>query len=156
MDMIVDFLGSMTSWHWFALGAALLILEIVTPTFYMLWLGIAAVVTGLVMLVAPSLHWTWAITIFGVMSVISTILWQAFFANHRSQDAVRDLSLNQRTGRYVGRRAVVAESFRNGRGPILLDDTRWQAVCEGGGELEPGSSVEITGADGAILRVRAV
>ena len=152
MEPVVAFLAGLTFWHWFALGGVLLILEILTPTFYLMWPGIAALVVGLVKLAIPDLPWQMALTIFGVMSVVATIVWQSLYKRGRESDNAGDI--NQRTRRYVGRRAVVAEGFRGGRGPILLDDTRWQAISEGGGDLGAGSAVEITGSDGVTLRVR--
>jgi len=153
MDQIISFIDQMSYWHWLAFGAILLIVEIVTPTFYFLWPGIAAVTVGVLKLFVPDLSWQVAITVFGVMSVVSTIIWTMFYRKGKTTDAAS--SLNQRTRNYTGRRAVVAEGFRSGRGPILIDDTRWQAISDDGSDLAPGAAVEVTGADGATLRVRA-
>lgn len=153
MDQIISFIDQMTYWHWFALGSILIIIEIITPTFYFIWPGIAAVTVGVLKLFAPDLSWQVAISVFGVMSVVSTVIWTMFYRQSVKRDG--NSGLNQRTLGYVGRRAVVAEGFRSGRGPVLLDDTRWQAISDSGTDLAPGSSVEITGADGAILRVKA-
>jgi membrane protein implicated in regulation of membrane protease activity len=154
MDQIVAFLAGMTYWHWFALGAVLLILEILTPTFYLIWFGIAAVAAGLLKLAMPDISWETSLTVFAIMSVVSTVIWHGFYkrGGHARHEDGR--GLNQRVSGYVGRRALVAEGFRNGRGPILLDDSRWEAIAEGGLDLSPGASVEITGADGVTLRVR--
>lgn len=154
MDQVVTFLAGLVYWHWFALGAVLIILEIFTPTFYLIWPGIAAVVVGLAKMVAPDLSWQTSLTIFGVMSLVSIVVWHAFY-KRGPRDAVDTSSLNRRAKHYVGRRAVVAEGFRSGRGPILLDDSRWQAVNEGGSDLGAGSAVIVTGSDGTTLTVRA-
>lgn len=153
MDEIIGFIDQMSYWHWFAFGSILLIVEIITPTFYFIWPGIAAVTVGVLKLFVPDLSWQLAITVFGVMSVVSTIIWATFYRRGKNEDAAA--SLNQRTRHYTGRRAVVAEGFRSGRGPVLIDDTRWQAVSEDGSDLAPGAAVEVTGADGATLRVKA-
>jgi membrane protein implicated in regulation of membrane protease activity len=153
MDQIITFINDMTYWHWFALGSILLIIEIITPTFYFIWPGIAAVTVGVVKLFVPELSWQIAISVFGVMSVVSTIIWTMFYRQSVKGDG--NSGLNQRVKGYLGRRAIVAEGFRSGRGPVLLDDSRWQAISDNGDDLAPGSAVEITGADGATLRVRA-
>lgn len=155
MEPVVEFLSALSYWHWLALGGVLLILEIFTPTFYLIWPGIAAVVVGVLKLIMPDLTWQASLTIFGVMSLAAILVWHFFYKSGPKHDVVETSALNQRARRYVGRRAVVAESFRGGRGPVLLDDTRWQAVNEGGNDLGAGASVEVTGADGAVLRVRA-
>lgn len=154
MDQIIHFIDQMTYWHWFAFGSILLIVEIVTPTFYFLWPGIAAVTVGVLKLIVPDLSWQVAISVFAIMSVVSTVLWTVSY-RRRMRGGDGASGLNQRTLGYTGRRAIVAEGFRSGRGPILIDDTRWQAISDDGSDLAPGSSVEITGADGATLRVKA-
>jgi membrane protein implicated in regulation of membrane protease activity len=154
MNGVVGFLEGLSYWHWFALGAGLLILEILTPTFYFIWPGVAAVVVGLLLLVLPDLPWTVTLSVFGGVSVIATLIWHSYF-KPRAGDRTGQMALNQRSTRYIGRRAIVADGFRSGRGPILLDDTRWQAVSDTGADLAPGASVEIVGADGVVLRVRA-
>jgi len=152
MDQIITFIDEMSYWHWFALGSVLLIVEIITPTFYFIWPGIAAVTVGVLKLFVPDLSWQVAISVFGVMSVVSTVVWATIYRRNVRGDG--NSGLNQRVKGYLGRRAIVAEGFRSGRGPVLLDDSRWQAISENGDDLAPGSSVEITGADGATLRVK--
>lgn len=153
MDQIVPFLAALTFWHWFALGAVLIIIEIFTPTFYLIWPGIAAVVVGVAKIAVPDLSWQASITLFGVMSLVAIVLWSMFYRRLPANGAAIS-SLNRRANLYVGRRAVVAEGFRSGRGSILLDDTRWQAVNEFGTDLGAGSAVLVTGADGVMLKVR--
>ena len=153
MEQVVAFLEQLTYWHWFALGAVLMIFEIFTPTFYLIWPGIAAVVVGVIKLIEPGLSWQICLTIFGAMSVVAIVVWAAFY-KRLPANGVDVTSLNRRATTYIGRRAVVAEGFRAGRGPILLDDTRWQAVNEVGTDLGAGSAVTVTGADGVMLKVR--
>lgn len=153
MEQVVAFLDHLTYWHWFALGAVLLILEIFTPTFYLIWPGIAAVVVGALKVLEPGLSWQISITVFGVMSLVAIVVWSMFY-KRLPANGVEVTALNRRATTYIGRRAVVAESFRAGRGPILLDDTRWQAVNEVGTDLGAGSAVTVTGADGVTLKVR--
>jgi membrane protein implicated in regulation of membrane protease activity len=155
MPEVVTFLESLTYWHWFALGAGLLILEIMTPTFYLIWPGIAAVVVGTILLFVPDIGWELSFAIFGFVSLATMIVWNGAFRQAGTGE-VEDTSLNQRARRYVGRRVVVAEAFRGGAGPIFLDDTRWQAINETGTDLGPGALVQIVGADGAVLLVRPV
>ena len=155
MEDIVAFLQTLTYWHWFALGAGLLILEIFTPTFYLIWPGIAAVIVGVVLLAIPDLGWEISLIVFGIVSLASIVVWHSVFRQARTGE-VEQSSLNQRARSYMGRKVVVAETFRGGSGPIFLDDTRWQAINEAGSDLTPGAVVEIVGSDGAVFRVRPV
>ena len=64
------------------------------------------------------------------------------------------LALSQIKSSDVGRRVKAAEDFANGRGAVLVDDSRWSAACEGGPMPHKGDMVDVCGCDGAILKVR--
>ena len=71
--MLIEFLASIGPWNWIILGCILLALEIVVPGFYLLWIGIAAVLTGTLSLqLADVAIWTWQaqIVFFLVLSII--------------------------------------------------------------------------------------
>ena len=46
------------------------------------------------------------------------------------------------------------ETFVNGRGPVRIDDTRWNAAVVDGSAPAKGDLVRISGADGAVLKVQ--
>ena len=52
-----SYLASIDYWHWWILAGILLIIEVAAPSFFFLWLSIAAGITGLVLLAAPELGW---------------------------------------------------------------------------------------------------
>ncbi len=105
MEQLTDYLGAMTYWHWFALGAVLLIVEILTPTFFFIWFGIAAVLVGVLHLAVPGTSWQTSLTVFGALSIASTVVWHAAYKKNGGPSP--DSDLNQRARRYLGRRAVV-------------------------------------------------
>lgn len=45
-------------WIWLVFGIALILLELVLPTFFILWFGIGAVLVSLISLAAPACNWT--------------------------------------------------------------------------------------------------
>jgi membrane protein implicated in regulation of membrane protease activity len=47
----------------------------------------------------------------------------------------------------------VVDGFRNGRGEVEIDDTRWQAEALDGSDIEAGVSVKIQEVDGNLLKV---
>ena len=54
--MLAGVIAELGPWNWMVLGLVLLVLEIVLPGFFLLWIGIAALLTG-----ALSLQlWDWA------------------------------------------------------------------------------------------------
>ena len=61
LERIVFELGP---WNWMALGFALLALEIVLPGFFLLWIGIAALLTGALSLqLWDATFWTWHVQV---------------------------------------------------------------------------------------------
>lgn len=152
MEELLPFLDDVRTWHWWALAAMLVALEMLSPTFYFLWPGIAAAIVGLILVAVPNLSPDAQIFTFAVLAVASTVAWKRFApASWISNEPVG--TLNQRAAQYAGRRVKVTGDFQGGRGAILLDDTRWSAVTSDGSNPINGDTVEIIGADGALLRV---
>jgi len=44
-------------WHWWIVAVVLIILEMLAPTFFALWLGIAAFITGSAVYFMPEMLW---------------------------------------------------------------------------------------------------
>lgn len=135
-------------WHWWILAGILMVLEIVVPGVFLLWLGIAAAVTGLVAYVATGMAWQWEALIFAVLSIITVWGWRSY---QRRNPTETDLPmLNRRGEQYVGRRLSLDQPIVNGRGQVKVDDTTWRVE---GADLPAGTPVVVTGVKGTILVV---
>lgn len=55
----------------------------------------------------------------------------------------------------IGRRGTSRTTI-NGRGLVEIGGERWMACSDDGAEIAAGTAVEVTGAEGMLLRVRAV
>src|SRR5258707_14004901 len=53
---MLTLLASLGVWDWFIAGAVLLVLEVLAPGVFMLWLGLAALLVGVISLFVD---WTW-------------------------------------------------------------------------------------------------
>ena len=149
-----QFLASqLVAWHWLAFGVVLLVLEIATPTNYLLWPGIAALLIGGLKFIVPGMDGVLSIFLFAVLSVASTIVWKR--SGFGVATAAAPNNLNARMETYLGRKGTAAGDFVAGRGAILLDDTRWSAAVVDGSDPKNGEMLQVTGADGTVLRVRA-
>lgn len=137
-------------WHWMILAALLAGLEILTPGFFFLWLGGAALITGIVALVAPSLGWDVQVLIFAVLSGASVLGWYKF--RHKLKIQSDDNTLNRRGEQLLARTATLSEPIANGRGQIRIDDTVWR--CEGP-DLPAGTRVKVVAVRGAMLSVES-
>jgi len=90
-----------TYWNWMLLGVVLMAIEAISPGFFFLWMGVAALLVGLVLTVLPGMDWAWQIMLFAVLSVGSIVAWRLRLRQHPTQTA--DPLLNRRGHQYVGR-----------------------------------------------------
>ncbi|MDX8438634.1 NfeD family protein [Mesorhizobium australafricanum] len=141
IDRIVSELGP---WNWMVLGFALLVMEIVAPGVFMLWIGIAALIVGAVSLaIWDAAFWSWQVQVlvFLVLSLVSAFVGKKLMAG-RHGDADQPL-LNRRGAQMVGKLATLAEPIKNGRGRIKLGDTLWRVS---GPDLPAGTQVRVISA----------
>ena len=153
--MIVEWFSDFGLWNWFILGAVLLVVEILAPGVYLLWLGIAAILTGLLsFLLAKTGIWGWQaqVLVFLALSVVCVLIGRRVFPTSGSEDTDEPL-LNQRERQLVGRTATLEEPIREGHGRIRLGDTLWRVT---GPDLPAGAQVRVTDAAGGRLTVVAV
>lgn len=138
-------------WHWWSLGAILLIVELLAPGMFFLWMGESAFVVGGIIWLFPGMDEEYQVMLFSVLSVIS-ILAARRFLKRRPIESDRPF-LNQRTAQYVGRVFTLEEAIINGRGKIRVDDSTWRVEGE---DCPAGAKVRVVDAEGVILKVQAV
>jgi len=141
----------MTHWSWLVLGLGLLVLELVVPAMFFLWLGVSALVTALVLYLFPEISWQVQFLLFSVLSVASILLSRRFFSNKQIDTELPNL--NRRGQQYVGRVFTLVEPITNGYGKISVDDSQWRVT---GPALEKGAKVKVTAARGSVFEVEAV
>ncbi len=114
-------------WLWFALALVLLIVEMAGAGGYLLWVGMAAGVTGGVVFFLPDLAWKAQFLIFSTASVLCAVGWWQYQLHHPKSNA--ELLLNKRAAQYVGRVLVLVEAVENGRGRAKVDDGVWSVAA---------------------------
>ena len=135
-------------WHWLILAGILLLVEMLLPSFFFLWLAVAAAVTGLVLLAVPELGWQYQLMVFSGLSVVSIALFRRY---QRQNPAPTDQpALNRRGEQYIGRTFTLEQAIVNRTGKLRVDDSTWRIS---GDDLPAGTQVTIIGNDGAILKV---
>jgi membrane protein implicated in regulation of membrane protease activity len=65
-------------WHWVALGLGLIALEMFISTFFIMWMGLGALITGLLSFMLP-LSFTGQILIWTVASALMVVVWMKYF-----------------------------------------------------------------------------
>jgi membrane protein implicated in regulation of membrane protease activity len=140
-------------WDVFAWGAAALLLfaaEALAPGAFMLWLGFAAMVVFVGVLVIPGMSLLAQVAAFVVLSFVSIQIYRTWF---RGKERPSDQPmLNRRAAQLVGRVVPLERGIVNGRGRVQIADALWDVA---GPELPVGAPVRIVGADGMTLRVEA-
>lgn len=148
------FLDGASPWWWIAFALALGAVEIVTFTYFMLWLTLAALSVGVALMLMPDLSGTAQLLGFGLFALVYTGIGWAWVRRRQPAEAVP--GLNQRAAALIGRQAVVAEPFQAGVGRVDVDGVLWRARLAG--DAEPprkGAVLTIAGAEGATLVVTA-
>jgi membrane protein implicated in regulation of membrane protease activity len=136
-------------WIWLIGGVLLLILEVIAPGFFLVFIGAAAMATGLFTILfglgtAPQL------ALFALYAVIAVLVGRRFYANRHGDSA--DPLLNDRAGRLVGKVVAVVVAVDDHGGRVRVGDSEWSAR---GGPAEVGDRVRITGVEGNCLKVES-
>lgn len=146
--MILDFLASLGAWAWIAVAAILLAAEIVVPGTFLLWIGAAAALTGVLFLIFPA-PWQIQFVVFGLLTLVAVVGWFRFF-KAKSDPASDEPTLNRRAETLLGREFTLEEPIAAGRGRVRLADTVWIITGE---DAPSGRKVRVVAVDGATLVV---
>ena len=152
--MIERIVAELGPWAWWVLGIVLLILEVLMPGVFLVWIGIAAILTGtLSLLLWEQGFWTWQAQwlVFAVLSLVAALIGRRIVSS-RGQGSDQPY-LNQRGQSLVGRTATLEQPIAEGRGRIRLDDTMWSVQ---GPDLPVGTRVRVTASNGRDLTVEPV
>jgi len=143
---MMEFLHHLDAVDWLVAAGVFLILEMLLPGFFFLWLALGAAVVAAVAAILP-IGWEWQLVLFSVLSVAAVLIWHRYFSRKQNEPEV----LNNRAARYIGRVFVLIEPIGPGDGMIQVDDTFWRVR---GPEAPAGAKVKVTGViDGIILQV---
>ncbi|MGH1470537.1 MAG: NfeD family protein [Cellvibrionaceae bacterium] len=142
-------------WHWIVFGVALAVLEMLVPSFFMLWLGVSAVVVGLSLLFAP-FSFTVQLLTWGVLSLACLVGWFKFIAPKMHDKTRSGMAMEALKGK-VG--TVLEYQNSSSRGQLrfpapLLGEDEWRFICET--PLQPGDKVTVVDTSGNDLIVKPV
>jgi hypothetical protein len=144
---MVQWLVSLGAWNWFILAALLMVVEILAPGMFMLGLGSAAVLVGIISL-SVSLSWQAQLITFAVLSLVMLPIWRMFA--WRTAHPEDSPFLNRRNEGLVGQVFTLDKPIVNGIGAVRINDTVWRVI---GPDCPAGSRVRVARADGPSLVV---
>lgn len=137
-------------WHWLVIGLALCVCELAIPAFVLIWLGLAALLLGLLTWLLP-LSLTAQLLIWAILSTILVFLWLRVF---RPQDKTTRVGTSDEAVGEVG--LLVRDVMPFQRGQVLfqrplMGADRWECVSEV--QLAAGSRVRVVAVEGHVLKV---
>jgi len=132
---------------WMIGGIVLLAAEILAPGFFLVFVGAAALATGVFALLF-GLGLPAQLALFALYALLAVIVGRRFYANAAS-DSSSPL-LNNRAAQLVGRVVTVVEVIDGDGGRVRVGDSEWSAR---GGPGAAGDKVRITGVEGNCLIV---
>jgi membrane protein implicated in regulation of membrane protease activity len=145
-----DFIRNNPAWDWVIAGVILMALETMLPGFFLIWLGFAALIVGLVNF-AWLLPWELNGILFAVLAIAAVIVGKKLARRPGDDEATVD-KLNQRTKALIGRVTKLDQPIIGGEGKVRFDDAIWTAQ---GPDLPAGAKVVVVNVAGKVLSVEA-
>ena len=134
-------------WVWLTLGLLLAGLEMLVPGVYLIWIAVAALITG-VLTFALDVSLPMQVVEFVFLALIIAFSARRFLKERPIESA--DPLMNRRGARLVGETATVVQAIEHGSGRVRLGDSEWIAH---GPDVAAGERVRVSGSEGAILLV---
>jgi len=140
-------------WHWLVFGMVLVIAELIIPSFTIFWFGLAGIIVGGVLLLAPQTSFTWQLFFWAIASGGMTFLWFKFFKPlmaDRTKAGISREAIMGATGQ------VIQIPERDQRGVVrfttpLVGAEEWPFICEQ--KVASGDRVAVTDISGNTLIV---
>ena len=147
---MTEMFTTLGTWNWLIFGFILMALEVAAPGIFLFWLGLAALLVGLL---SFALHPSWQtqLLMFAVFAAAAVPIWRRLARSDTSVSASNPF-LNRRADALVGRVFTLEKPIIDGWGTVRIDDTIWRVA---GPDAPAGSRVKIVQADGANLTVAA-
>jgi membrane protein implicated in regulation of membrane protease activity len=144
---VLDSVFGLGAWAWIILGVILIGLELVAPGIFLIWLGLAALLTGVVDGFFD-LSWQSSFLLFAGLSVLAVLVGRAVTGGR--QEVSREEGLNRRGQTFVGQVFALETPIHHGEGRVRVGDSSWRVT---GADAAAGSHVRVVRVEGATLVV---
>ena len=144
-------LAALGPWTWIIGGMLLMGIELLAPGLFFIWLGLAALATGLVVAVT-GMGWAPAGILFAALAAASVFAGRALTRRKASEpDSAGHLNALSRD--LIGKTVRIDQAIIDGEGRVRIGDKVWRAH---GADAAAGTPVKIVGFDGSALVVEAI
>ena len=136
---------------WLIAALALGVAELLLPGVFLVFLAIAAAITGVATLALPDLPWQAQLASFALWSLVTVLVGRRWYRDYPVPTA--DPLLNDRGARMIGEIVTVEQRIETGLGRVKVGDSVWPAR---GPDAPVGTRMRIVEIDSGILVVEPV
>ncbi len=139
-------------WYWIVAGAVLIILELVVPSFFILWFGVGALLVALALWLLPGLSLTAQIALWSGASLVMVLLWFRVIAGDRLKT-----QSGTAQGEVIGEIGLLVSAvapFQHGKVRFqkpILGSEQWTCMAEEA--IPAGERVRILAFEGNCVKV---
>ncbi len=149
---MIALLNEVTWWHWVIFGVLLIVIEMSTGTFFMLTLGVSAILVGILDILFE-LSIQVEILLWLLFAIASVLVWMKWFKDHTVSNS------GQSDYRLETLGTVTGEIHPHGRGKVTFDtpvlgNTQWHATAKT--DIPKGTRVKIVEINGQLIEVAPV
>ena len=139
-------------WYWIVAGAVLIIMELVVPSFFILWFGVGALLVALALWLLPGLSLTAQIALWSGASLVMVLLWFRVIAGDRLKT-----QSGTAQGEVIGEIGLLVSAvapFQHGKVRFqkpILGSEQWTCMAEEA--IPAGERVRILAFEGNCVKV---
>ena len=137
-------------WFWLILAVILGPAELLLPGVFLIWVAVAAAITGLVTFAAEP-PFAGQLAIFAVTAIAATLGGRRWYSANPIPSA--DPLLNDRAARLVGETVELTRAIVNGHGRAKVGDSEWNVR---GPDFPAGTCMRVVGSEDGALVVRPI
>ncbi|WP_291654158.1 NfeD family protein [Bosea sp. (in: a-proteobacteria)] len=143
-----DWFTNLGGWSWAILGLVLIGGEMLAPGVFLIWLGLAALLTGAVVGLFD-IGWQAAMLVFALLAG-ACVLAGRLLTRRRGEEPDAATGLNDRGRQLIGRVFRLEATMMGGEGRVRVGDSSWRVV---GPELLAGTEIKVVRVEGSTLVV---
>jgi inner membrane protein len=147
---MTDMFVSLGTWNWLIIGFILMALEVLAPGVFLFWLGLAALLVGLISF-GVAISWQIQLVMFAIFAAAAAPVWRRL-ARPKPDARAASPFLNKRADALLGREFTLEKPIVDGNGTMRIGDTVWRVA---GPDTPAGTRVKVVQVDGANLTVAA-
>jgi inner membrane protein len=146
---MIALIAASGGWSWVIVGLLCLLVELFAPGLFFIWIGLAALATGIAVF-GFGLGWSASALLFCALAVISVVAGRAV-TRRRALEPDPSGQLNRLGRELIGQVLPLDSRIENGVGRVRIGDTVWRVTGE---DMVAGANVLVVAIEGSTLKVK--